>query len=147
MKRNWWEDMAGEEITVGANAEAAVMPRKSGFAARWARIHVFAENARKIHWQVVLAIAFVVFYNVLGVLDIVSTTIGLRGLATEANPFIRSLMDNFSHGWIYTKLGLQAIVTVMILWFPHRLVLGIFALPMAYMGYVVHNNMQIIGML
>lgn len=133
--------------SVNPAAEATTINQGSGFTARWKRIHIFAKNARTIHWQVALAILFVVFYNVLGVLDIVSTTIGLRGLATEANPLVRSLMDNFSHGWIYTKLALQFIVTAMLLWFPHRLVLGIFALPMAFMGYVVVNNLQIVGMI
>ena len=90
------------------------------------------------------AIALVVFYNLVGVLDVVSTTraIGL-GVAEEVNPILRALMDGFGHGWIIGKLLLQALITVMVLWFPHRFVLTLFALAVTFNAIVVANNFSI----
>ena len=119
-----------------------------GFFARWSRIRTYAKQARAKRGLFLVSAVFAVVYNILGALDIISTVAGLQAqLGVEANPFIRLLMDNFANGWIPLKLLLQLVVTAMILWFPHRLVLAIFSLSMLMTGWVVWNNLQIAGML
>lgn len=133
------------EKTVEKKAVGRADGRKgNGFIARWSRISHHARQARDRRGLFLASAIFALTYNILGGLDIVSTVVGLQAkLGAEANPFIRLLMDNFSSGWIPLKLFLQILVTVMILWFPHKLVLGIFSVSMCLTGWVVWNNLQI----
>ncbi len=93
-----------------------------------------------------LAIAFtaVAVYNFVGVFDIVSTIAAIEsGVAEEANPVMRAVMDQYGAGWIAAKLFLQLVISAMVLWFPHRIVLAIFALAIWINGFVVLNNFRI----
>ena len=58
----------------------------------------------------------------------------------------RAAMDNFGHGWIGAKLFLQAVITVMVLWFPHRVVLAIFTAAILFNAGIVYRNFQIAGL-
>lgn len=116
--------------------------------ARWAKIREFAREARADRALFIASAIYAVVYNLLGGLDILSTVAGLQTqLAVESNPVVRMFMDNFANGWILAKLALQLLVTAMILWFPHRLVLAMFTLPLVMMVVVVHNNLQIAGLM
>ena len=122
--------------------------KNTGVFARWSRIRDYARAARAKRGLFLASAIIAVVYNILGGLDIVSTVAGLQTqMGVEANPFIRLLMDNFANGWIPLKLLLQLLVTVMILWFPHRLVLAIFSVSMVMTGWVVWNNLQIAGII
>ncbi len=119
----------------------------TGFRARWSRIAEFAKVARSQRSLFIASAIIAVVYNVLGALDIVSTVAGLQAqMGAEANPFIRLLMENLTSGWIPAKLILQLLVTAMILWFPHRLVLAIFSVSMLMTALVVWNNLNIAGL-
>ncbi len=122
-------------------------PKSNTMRRRWSRIREFAKAARADRQLFLASAVLAVVYNLVGALDIISTVAGLQAqLGEEANPFVRLLMDNLANGWILAKLGLQLLVTVMILWFPHRLVLMIFTVPVAVTAMVVWNNLQIAGM-
>lgn len=93
------------------------------------------------------ALMAVVVYNLIGLLDIYSTSLGLAaGLGEEANPVIRAAMDHFGPGWIAAKLVLQALISAMVLWFPHRIVVGIFAVAVAFNAGIVWSNLRIAGL-
>ena len=90
------------------------------------------------------SIAVVILYNVVGVLDIVSTTAALSaGVGEEANPILRAVMDQAGHGWIAAKLILQLVVSAMVLWFPHRFVLALFTVAVLANAFIVANNFAI----
>lgn len=92
------------------------------------------------------AIGAVVAYNLVGIMDILSTVIAISGGAgEEANPFLRVAMASFGPGWIGAKLFLQAVITVMVLWFPHRIVLAIFVVAVLCNAGVVYNNLHLAG--
>lgn len=105
-----------------------------------------AHRSRRNESAAAAAALAVIVYNIVGVLDIVSTTLGLAGGgAQEANPVIRAAMENFGAGWIGAKLLLQAVISAMVLWFPHRIVLVIFAMAIALNLGVVYGNFGIAG--
>jgi len=96
------------------------------------------EDGRR--WALVLVIA----YNIVGLLDITSTYLSLAaGAGEEANPVMRLAMENLGVGWIGAKLFLQGMITMMVLWFPHRIVLGIFLIAVSSNAIVVVNNFRI----
>ena len=126
--------------------DTSSVEKRRGFVARWARIsqHAAAARTRSVLFKVAVLIA--VIYNVIGLLDIYSTIAGLNtNNAREANPLMRAAMEHISYGWIVVKLVLQMTVTVMILWFPHRLVLAIFSVSMTLNAIAVFRNLQIAG--
>lgn len=91
-----------------------------------------------------IAFAVVMVYNFVGVFDIVSTIAAIElGVAEEANPLMRAIMDNYGVAWIAAKLLLQLLISAMVLWFPHRLVLIIFAFAVWTNGFIVLNNFRI----
>lgn len=103
-----------------------------------------AAAARAAGRSVAIAFAGVALYNVVGVLDIVSTIAAIElGVAEEANPLMRAIMDNHGPSWIFAKLMLQFIISAMVLWFPHRIVLTIFFLAVASNALIVLNNFRI----
>ncbi len=88
----------------------------------------------------------VVVYNVVGIADIYSTIYAIEsGAGTEANPFIRAMMDHAGDGWVLGKLALQAVISAMVLWFPHWIVLGFFSVATVGNAWIVYNNLAIAG--
>lgn len=102
-----------------------------------------ARGERVLFWG---AVVLLVFYNAIGALDIMTTEIGLRsGVAAESNPVIGGVMAMMADQWVWGKLVLQLAVSAMILWFPHRVVLGIFFVAVLINAVTVANNFAIIG--
>ena len=123
------------------------MDAATAYGRRWADVGGAAARARRIPANRVTALLIVTFYNAAGFAD-VFTTIHALGLgASEANPVVRTFMDLLANYWVIPKLGTQALVSAMILWFPHRLVLAIFTVAVAATGAVVWNNLQVIASL
>ena len=90
------------------------------------------------------AVTLVIAYNAIGSLDIISTYLNLvSGSGEEANPVMRAAMDHLGNGWIGAKLFLQLVITAMVLWFPHRIVLIIFLLAVTSNAAIVANNFLI----
>lgn len=105
-----------------------------------------ATRSRAEPLAVKIAWAAVLIYNCIGLLDIYSTWLGVTsGAGEEINPLIRTAMDAFGVGWIGAKLALQAIISIMVLWFPHVIVLGIFIIAVAFNAGVVYQNLVIAG--
>lgn len=107
-----------------------------------------ARQARRSRLRFRLALYLVVIYNLVGIADIVSTTMALNtGAGYEANPFIRLLMEEIGSGWIPAKLFLQGVISAMVLYFPHWIVIIFFALATTWNADIVHNNFVIAGVL
>lgn len=107
-----------------------------------------ATRSRENPIAATIAIVAVIAYNAVGLLDIHSTSMGLRVAGVEeANPIMRAAMDNFGHGWIGAKLFLQVVISAMVLWFPHRIVLAIFITAVTFNASVVWSNLKIAGVL
>lgn len=103
-----------------------------------------AAEARMDRLNAIIAFAAVFIYNIVGLLDIVSTIAAIElGRAQEANPLMRWVMDAHGPGWIGAKLFLQLVISGMVLWFPHRLVIAVFALAVTLNGLIVMNNFWI----
>jgi hypothetical protein len=103
-----------------------------------------AAEARTERLNAVIALAAVFIYNIVGVLDIVSTIAAIElGRAQEANPLMRWVMDEHGPGWIGAKLFLQLVISGMVLWFPHRIVIAVFAAAITVNGLIVMNNFWI----
>lgn len=93
------------------------------------------------------AIILVVVYNLVGLADIVSTTMALdTGAGGEANPIIAAAMHAFGFGWVFAKLAVQILISVMVLWYPHWIVLGFFSAAIIGNGFVVASNFHIAGL-
>ncbi len=93
-----------------------------------------------------VAWGFVIFYNMVGAADIVSTVIALdSGAGVEANPILNAIMTHAGDGWILAKLALQGLISFMVLWFPHWIVISFFAAATAGNAWIVYNNFQIAG--
>ncbi len=94
------------------------------------------------------AIVVVVIYNLVGIADIFSTNFAISsGAGYEANPLIRTLMENAGAGWVLAKLALQGAISFMVLWFPHWIVVSFFAVATVGNAMVVYNNFLIAGMI
>jgi len=119
-------------------SKAAV--RKRGKLSEDAR----SSRASSLRWR--SAILAVVIYNMVGIADIISTMMAISsGAGYEANPVIRAAMERMGDGWIAAKLALQGVITVMVLYFPHWIVLGFFAAATAWNAFIVYNNFLIAG--
>lgn len=93
------------------------------------------------------AVAIIVVYNAVGVADILSTTHAIAlGAGEEANPVLKAAMEHFGPAWVAAKLFLQAVISFMVLWFPHRIVLAIFTAAVAFNAAVVWSNLEIGGL-
>ncbi|MEQ8178445.1 MAG: DUF5658 family protein [Amphiplicatus sp.] len=104
-----------------------------------------ASESRLNEVNLLVAWTLVVFYNFVGIADIYSTLLGVHsGVAEEVNPVLRAAMDNIGHGWVAAKLLLQGVISFMVLWFPHRVVLGIFIAAIIFNVGIVINNLQIV---
>jgi len=105
-----------------------------------------ARQSRASAWRTGIAWALVVIYNLVGAADIISTVIALdRGAGVEANPFLNALMVHAGDGWILAKLGLQGLISFMVLWFPHWIVLTFFAVATTGNVLIVASNFSIAG--
>ena len=108
------------------------------------RLRRDAAVARTQRSSVMIAFIAVATYNLVGVFDIISTVIAIElGVAEEANPLMRAVMDNYGVAWIATKLMLQFLISAMVLWFPHRIVLAMFIAAISTNAYIVFNNFLI----
>ena len=107
-----------------------------------------AERSRSSPRLLALAWGGVIAYNIVGLADIVSTIVAIElGAGEEANPFVRMLMDHAGDGWIFAKLFLQMVISAMVLWFPHWIVLSFFLTAVAGNAAVVYSNLLIAGQL
>ena len=103
-----------------------------------------AAAARRGRLAFFAAFVAVTIYNMVGVFDIISTVVAIElGVAEEANPLMRAVMDNYGAAWIATKLLLQLIISAMVLWFPHRIVLAMFVAAVSTNAFIVFNNFRI----
>ena len=95
-----------------------------------------------------VAAIVVIIYNFVGAADIYSTVYAIDiGAGTEANPVVRAMMEHAGDGWVLGKLALQAIISFMVLWFPHWIVIGFFSLAIIGNAFVVHSNLTIAGLI
>ena len=123
------------------------MTAGTAYAGRWSRIGEAAREARSVPTNRIVALIIVVLYNAAGFADVASTIEPLGLGATEANPIVRTAMDHLARYWVAPKLASQALVTAMILWFPHRYVLAVFSAAVLATVVVVASNLRVIGML
>lgn len=107
-----------------------------------------ARRSRASRWARRCAWALIIVYNMVGIADIISTVIAIdRGAGVEANPFVNAMMIHAGDGWILGKLALQALISFMVLWFPHWIVLGFFTMATAGNAWIVYNNFLIAGVI
>ena len=125
----------------------AVMTAGTAYLGRWGRIGEAARRARSVPTNRIAALVIVVLYNAAGFADVHSTVQALGLGASEANPLVRTAMDALASYWVAPKLASQALVTAMILWFPHRFVLAAFSAAVLMTVVVVLNNLRIVAML
>lgn len=108
-----------------------------------------AEDAERSRASVLrrrTAWAVVIIYNLIGIADIISTIVAINaGAGFEANPVMRTAMEHAGDGWVIAKLALQGVISFMVLWFPHWVVLGLFAAATAGNAWIVYNNLSIVG--
>jgi hypothetical protein len=110
------------------------------------RLAEAAAESRRDAGLVKAAWSAVILYNIVGGLDIASTWISIdNGAGEEINPVLRAAMDHFGPGWIAAKLILQAVISFMVLWFPHRVVLLMFVTAIAFNAGIVWSNFRIAG--
>jgi hypothetical protein len=118
------------------------------FAERRRRLVDEATRSRENLFGFAAAWVAVIAYNIVGFLDVYSTWVGVNsGLAEEVNPLMVLAMDHMGPGWVAAKLFLQLVISAMVFWFPHRIVLAIFVVAVAFNGGVVYGNMQVAGLL
>ena len=105
-----------------------------------------ASRSRANKIAVKIAWGAVIIYNCVGLLDITSTLIAVsNGAGEEANPIMQTAMANLGPGWVGAKLMLQALISFMVLWFPHRIVLAIFISAVTFNAWIVYQNFAIAG--
>ncbi len=117
-----------------------------GTAKRRRRIVEDAAKSRASIISAKFAWAVVIIYNLVGLIDIYSTVLAIEtGAGYEANPVVRAAMEAMGDGWIAAKLMLQGVISVMVLWFPHWIVLSFFTVATAGNMWIVYNNLLIGG--
>ncbi len=106
-----------------------------------------ASRARENVTSLAAAWIAVVAYNIVGFLDVYSTWVGVNsGLAEEVNPLMLLAMEHMGPFWIAAKLFLQLVISAMVFWFPHRIVLTIFIIAVAFNAGVVYGNLRVAGL-
>lgn len=146
MDRGYGKNEVDDLAPSPASAVASPLENGSSFVKRGRlnRLAADAAESRLSQSARAFAIGIVAFYNVVGVLDVVSTIAAIGvGAGEEANPVVRAMMAHLGPGWIIGKLLVQVLISVMVLWFPHRLVLTIFTAAVMFNGLVVLNNFRI----
>ena len=137
-----WLKLAGQ--TVNERENGVVLTLTS--AKRRQQLGEDARRSRASVWQTGAAWVLVMVYNIVGVTDIISTVIALdSGAGVEANPLLNALMVHAGEGWIFAKLGLQGLISFMVLWFPHWIVLFFFTVATTGNILIVANNFSIAG--
>ena len=107
-----------------------------------------AQSSRSSIWRRRAAWLIVIIYNVVGITDIISTNIAIgSGAGIEANPMLRFAMEQAGDGWMVAKLALQGVISFMVLWFPHWIVISIFTIATAGNALIVYNNFAIAGVI
>lgn len=81
----------------------------------------------------------------LSILDIISTNMGLSAGAVEANRIMRWVQYQLGDWWFIVRLVAQMIPALMIIWYPHRLVLLVVAPVIPLVAFVVFNNLRLAG--
>lgn len=105
-----------------------------------------AATARGLGRRRSVAIAAIIIYNLIGLADIFSTIAAIEGgVGVESNPIMRAAMESLGEGWVLVKLSLQAVISAMVLWFPHWVVIGFFSAAAAGNALIVYNNFVIGG--
>ena len=125
----------------------AVMTASTAYLGRWGRLGEAAARARSVPANRIAALIVVVLYNAAGFADVWTTVQALGLGAQEANPVVRTAMDALASYWVAPKLASQALVTAMVLWFPHRFVLAVFSVAVVATLVVVLSNLRVIAML
>ena len=82
---------------------------------------------------------------IIGVLDVISTNLGLAAGAVELNGFVAWLQSAWGEFWFLPKLALQMVPAGMVLWFPHFWVLVCVTPTVLLSAIVVFDNFQTIG--
>lgn len=119
-----------------------------GAAKRRRKLVEDAARARSSHWRRRAAWIVVIVYNIVGITDIVSTLMAINaGAGYESNPLVSLAMTHAGAGWIAAKLALQGVISFMVLWFPHWIVLAFFTLATAGNAWIVYNNFSIAGVI
>lgn len=115
-------------------------------AKRRRRLAEDAEKSRASFARRMTAWVLIIAYNFIGVADITSTVMALdMGAGAEANPVVASMMTHAGDHWVVGKLALQGVISFMVAWFPHWIVLGFFGLATLGNLWVVYNNFAIAG--
>ena len=123
------------------------MTAGQAYLGRWARIGEAARRAREIPSNRIAALVIVILYNAAGFADVASTVHAIAAGGSEANPIVAEFMRSLAEYWVAPKLASQLLVSAMVLWFPHRVVLAIFGLAVALTAGVVVNNLRVAAML
>ena len=123
------------------------MAAGTAYAGRWGRLGEAAGRARAVPGNRIAALIVVVLYNAAGFADVWTTIQALSLGASEANPVIRTAMEALASYWVAPKLASQALVTAMVLWFPHRFVLAVFSVAVLATLAVVLSNLRVIATL
>jgi len=90
-------------------------------------------------------VAFIVL--TIGILDVVSTNVGLAAGAVESNPLMAFAQDSLGHWWAAPKIAMQLLVAVIVLYRPARPVLACVGAAALVNGFVVLNNFALAGVL
>ena len=90
-------------------------------------------------------VAFIVL--AIGILDVVSTNVGLMAGAVEINPLMACAQDLLGHWWAAPKIAMQLLVAAIVLYRPARLVLASVGTVALINGFVVFNNFALAGVL
>lgn len=115
-------------------------------AKRRKKLVAAAARSRESNLGMKAAIALIVIYNLVGLADIASTALALGvGTGDEANPIVAAAMSTFGYGWIFAKLAVQVLISAMVLWYPHWIVLGFFSAAIAGNAFIVASNFHIAG--
>jgi len=111
-------------------------------------LSVFAEKERRKRSHRIAALVLILGYNIAGFADILSTDLALMSGGHEANPLLRAAMDGFAweRAWVAVKLAAQLTGSVMIAWFPHRLVLSMLGFVIVLYAATVWGNLSVAGL-
>lgn len=93
------------------------------------------------------AIAISLVYLFVGLMDILSTGFALGLGAVEVNPLMAWLQTFEGSAWIQARLFAQTLISAMILFYPHKIVLMIVGTMVAVNAFVVWNNWHVVASL
>ncbi len=82
-----------------------------------------------------------------GLLDVISTNLGLAQGGVEINPLVRLIQDGLGAWWFAPKMSLHFITAAMVLWFPRVDVLLAVAAVASLVALVTWHNFVIAGLI